>query len=103
MKPRIHLLYFEGCPNVEKTRENLNKFTSTAELPLTEWEEVDIEHPETYKGWKGFPSPTVLVNGFNVENGEHYSEGTGSCRLGGAVSIEMILKGLEQYGKSDPS
>ena len=93
----IHLLYFEGCPNVGKARENLGKAFSTTGLSLEQWEEVDIEHPETYKEWKGFPSPTILVNGFNIEDGEKYLRGKGSCRLGGAPSVEMILKGLELY------
>lgn len=96
---KIHLLYFEGCPNVEKARENLRKAISTTELSPEQWEEIDIEHPETYKGWQGFPSPTILVNGFNIEDGEKFAEGTGSCRLGGAPSVEMILKGLELYEK----
>ncbi len=98
---KIHLLYFEGCPNVGKARENLGKAFSTTGLLREQWEEIDIEHPETYKGWKGFPSPTILVNGFNIEDGERYAEGTGSCRLGGAPSVDMILNGLKLYkGKS---
>jgi hypothetical protein len=98
---KIHLLYFEGCPNVEKARENLRKAISITGLSLEPWQEVDIKHPETYKGWKGFPSPTILVNGFNIEYGERHAEGTGSCRLGGAPSVDMILNGLKLYkGKS---
>ncbi len=99
MNPKVHLLYFKGCPNVEKARENLGKALSRARLPLNEWEEVDIENPETFKGWKGFPSPTVLVNEVNIENGGKYAEGTGSCRLGGAPPVETIFKGLKQYGE----
>ena len=97
MKLNIHLLCFEGCPNAGKARNNLRKAINEAGLILNNWEEVDIENPETYKGWKGFPSPTILVNGANIESGERYAEGRGSCRLGGAPPVEAIIKGLELY------
>jgi hypothetical protein len=98
-KSKVHLLYFEGCPNVEQARENMKKAIAASKLPLNGWEEVDTKRPETDQDWSGFPSPTVLINGANVENGERHREGTGSCRMGGAPSVGTILKGLERYGK----
>lgn len=99
MKPRIHLLFFQDCPNVGKARENLEKALTALGVFHPEWEEVDINSPHTYEGWRGFPSPTILINGVNMENGEKYSAGTSSCRFSGATTIETILKGLNRYGK----
>ncbi len=101
MKAEIKLLYFEGCPNVGAARENLKK---ALEMPSFAgsggggWEEVDVLGPEVIKAWKGFPSPTVLVNGRDVETGESVSGGMSACRLGGAPDVEAILEGLRKYG-----
>jgi hypothetical protein len=113
MKPRIHLLYFEGCPNAEKARRNLASALSAAYLDSTGWEETDVQLPSSPEEWRGFPSPTILVNGRNIEDGSTRPAGAagaaddpapgsaGSCRLGGAPAIEIILKGLKLYGEAD--
>ena len=103
--PVIKLLYFEGCPNVGAARENL---ASAIELSGSasgavddrrgEWEEVDLSLPDAPAGWKGFPSPTVLVNGRDVETGESVSSGMSACRLSGPPEVEAILDGIREYG-----
>lgn len=99
MKIDIHLLYFEGCPNVEEARENLDEALNASGYCGAEWEEVDISGQRVPDGWHGFPSPTILVNGVNIETGERRSKGTSSCRLGGAPAVKTIIKGLEQYSE----
>ncbi len=98
MRPEITLLYFEGCPNVGAARENLTRVLASSALANGEWEEVDLLLPDAPDGWKGFPSPTVLVNGKDVETGESGSDGTSACRLGGAPTVEAILEGIIKYG-----
>lgn len=94
----IKLLYFEGCPNAGAARENIVRAIDASTLAGGEWEEVDLSLPDAPDGWKGFPSPTVLVNGKDVETGESASEGTSACRLTGAPTVEAILEGLRKYG-----
>ncbi len=113
MNTLIYLLYFKGCPNSDKARENIESALGQAGLERTGWlehvslEEVDVSMASTPDEWKGFPSPTVLVNGVNIEDGRTRppdtvgAGGTGSCRLGGAPAIETILKGLKLYGEAD--
>ncbi len=108
MNTLIHLLYFKGCPNSDKARENLMSALGQAALERTEWlehvnlEEVDVSTASTPEEWKGFPSPTILVNGVNIEDGSTQAPGTGgACRLDGAPTIETILKGLKLYGEAD--
>ncbi len=110
MDTKIHLLYFKGCPNSDKARENLMSALGQAGLERTGWlenvslEEVDVNMASTTEEWKGFPSPTILVNGVNIEDGRTQAPGTGaggSCRLGGAPTIQTLLKGLKLYGETD--
>ncbi len=95
---KIHLLFFEGCPNVPKARENLKRALGKQGC-TEEWEEVDVTSPDTPEKWRGFPSPTVLVNGVDVETKTDNAEGSSSCNWRGAPSEEVILKGLKEFGK----
>lgn len=74
----IQLLSFPGCPHAEGARECLRRVLGSLGLPPT-FEEINVsqeECPETLKHWG---SPTVLVNGRDVE-GSSSAEG-GACRL----------------------
>jgi hypothetical protein len=82
MKPRIHLLYFEGCPNADKARRNLESALNAAYLESAGWKEMDVQLPSTPEEWRGFPSPTILVNGVNIEDDRTQAPGTGGA--GGA-------------------
>ncbi len=96
MRPKVHLLYFEGCPNVEEARKNLREALKAGGLTGIEWEEADTRRPGVQEGWKGFPSPSILVNSVNIETGEKHSVGTSSCNLGGAPTVEIIIKALKR-------
>ncbi len=97
MKTEVHIIYFEGCPNVEVARRNLKEAITSAGLKDVEWKEVDVSRPGAPDIWKGFPSPTILVNGFDVESGMREALGTGACRLGGAPQVERIIEGLKRF------
>lgn len=98
MNPDIHLLYFEGCPNVEKARENLRAALEQTGLPVR-WTEVDLQSPDAPAKWRGFPSPSVLINEVEILTGKTYASGTAACRFGGAPTIEMILSHLRTRDK----
>lgn len=94
MKPEVHLLYFEGCPNFEKAKENLKAAIDQLGLSL-QWREVNLKDPQTPEAWRGFPSPTILINGSELITGATASEGTSSCRFGGAPKAELIAAKLQ--------
>ncbi len=93
MMPRAQLLYFDGCPNWKQARENLRRALAHAGLP-EKWEEVDLQAPDTPEAVRGFPSPTVLVDGADVATGARSSPGRSSCRLGSLPSAEIIAAKL---------
>jgi len=90
---QVRLLYFAGCPNVEQARANLRDALGRSGL-AERWEETDLQGPDCPEGWKGFPSPTVLVDGADVVSGARTQAGTSSCRFGGAPGAERIAAAL---------
>ena len=99
--PEVLLLYFKGCPNVEVARGNIKTALKRAGLP-PRWREVDMEDKTAPKSLRGFPSPTVLVDGVCVKTGRSTPlGGAGSCMVGGAPEVEDILKALERAHEKD--
>ena len=97
-RPRIDLVYFEGCPNVEAARENLGQALRSLELAgaWTEWVQGGAETPE----WAAsLPSPTVLVDRLDVIGS---SRTTGpACAAEGAPSVEAIERALSEQGAAE--
>lgn len=90
----VVLLYHLSCPNVQSARGNLMRAFSSASVPAS-WRELDLDAAETPGAWRGFGSPTVLVDGKDVGGGEPQTGAT--CRLydaggrtAGAPSVEAI-------------
>lgn len=91
----ITLLYFDGCPNVEEARRRLRTALARAGRDPV-WDEVNLQAQDAPVGWRGFPSPTVLVNGKDIVTGADAADGAGGCRLGGAPTVEVIAAHLGQ-------
>lgn len=73
----IVILFDGDCPNVDTARERVA--SALGEVgQTTRWRELDIGDPETPAQWRGFASPTVLVDGRDVAAG---SSGHSACRL----------------------
>lgn len=91
---RIELIYFEGCPNVERARANLRAALSAAGVraDVEEWERDGAGAPPYVRR---YPSPTILVDGRDV-SGDAGGSGEASCRAAGAPSVESILAGLSR-------
>lgn len=95
-KVKVELLYFPGCPNVEGTREAL--FTTLANLALedTEVEDINVHDPETPENLRNYPSPSILINGRDIEG--YDPMGTAACRIydgkGGVPSKKTIATAL---------
>ena len=89
----IELIYFDGCPNLEAARANLQQALEEANVPpkWREWEQSDADAP-AYVQRHG--SPTILVNGRDV-TGAEVVVAAASCRADGAPSVEAIRAALE--------
>ena len=84
----IELVYFKGCPNAQKARENLRSALESVGTRL-DWEEWDLASETTPERYRRHGSPTVLVDGEDV------TEDTGAvaamaCRADGAPSVSTI-------------
>ncbi len=93
---KIELLYFPGCPNVDATRENLKTALKAFSKKPVPFEEVNIHDPESPEEYRNWPSPSILVNGQDVE-GTVEAEAA-ACRIypgERAPRIKKILAALE--------
>jgi hypothetical protein len=88
----IELVYFDGCPNAERAREDLR-----AALGSESWTEWNLSSPETPERFRSYGSPTVLVDGQDI-TGESDGNAAMACRADGAPSEEIIRKSLSRHG-----
>lgn len=100
--PTLDLIYFAGCPNVQATRESIKTACVLEGLAL-DWQEWEQSDPKTPSQFKGYGSPTVLVNGKDIfcEKADNAAEKTQNCRIyqgmTGVPSAELIQKALREY------
>ena len=81
---RIHVLYFEGCPGhrpaVELVRHVLSDLKVEAQV-----EEVEVRDAAEAEGLRFLGSPTIQVDGIDIEPGaEARSDYAMCCRMYGA-------------------
>jgi hypothetical protein len=97
---KIEVLYFEGCPNYIPALERLKTVLRLAGLP-TEVSEIEIRDESAAKKLQFFGSPTIRVNGFDIEaDSRNVKEAGVACRRypGGLPSEEMIQAALREAG-----
>ena len=88
---KIEIQHFEGCPNsaemIMRVKEAIKKFTDQIN-----YKEILVETPEEAERVKFRGSPTVLVNGIDLENMPEPKAGNLACRYykNGLPSIEEI-------------
>lgn len=80
-RPHIEILYFEGCPNHEATREHVEHVAAELDLePAVDLVEVPDAGAATELRFLG--SPTVRINGRDVEPGaDERRDFVLSCRV----------------------
>ena len=101
----IDLIYDADCPNAGPARINLRRALELAGLPgrWREWTRTDMATPHELRR---FGSPTILVNGRDVAEGQPL-DGTGACRIyqdeslqhRGVPGVSMIFAAL--HGKPE--
>lgn len=67
-QPEIIFLFRRGCGLEKRARENLMTAIRQTGEPML-WREFVIGDPRTPPRYNGYPSPTVLVNGREADDG----------------------------------
>ncbi|HMU62437.1 MAG TPA: hypothetical protein PKA66_11690 [Gemmatimonadales bacterium] len=88
---RIELVFFEGCPHANEARLRLRQVLAESGLEAA-WQEWDTSDGGTPLAYRGFGSPTILIDGRAVGGGI-VGSGMG-CAVGGAPSEEAIHEAL---------
>jgi len=79
---QIQVLYFEGCPGFEPTVERLRKLVRDYGLEgQVEWQVVEIHDPAEAVQWRFPGSPTVRIDGLDLEPARHPEPGRFACRM----------------------
>lgn len=94
----IQLLFFPGCPNVDAARDTLRRALRASGLQ-DRFEEVDVSAPDAPASLRRWGSPTILVDGVDVDG---TTPSGSSCRLyrfdgskvSGVPSEEAILRAV---------
>jgi hypothetical protein len=88
----VELIYHAGCAAADPARRNLAAAHDLLGLPH-DWREWDIEAPDAPPYVRQWPSPTVLVNGRDV-NGSAPADVAAACRLAGAPGTDTIEEAI---------
>ena len=95
----IEILYFEGCPNLGRTLELAREVVGELGLDAA-IREVRVETPEEATSKRFIGSPSVRVNGEDIEpEARGRTEFALSCRLysgGGVPPRELLVAALQQ-------
>lgn len=97
---KIEVLYLEGCPNYHPTVDRLKAVLRQVGLPA-EVAEIEVTDESAAERLRFFGSPTIRVDGSDIETGARHVENTGlACRRypGGLPSDEMIRIALREAG-----
>ncbi len=79
MNIKIEVQYFNGCPNSEAVLKMVKEFVEKSELKI-EFKEILVETQEDAEKYKFRGSPTILINGKDVEGVEESKTPSLACR-----------------------
>lgn len=96
---KVSILYFTGCPNHRPTAARVRALVAELELDA-DVEEVELSNTDDAEGLRFLGSPTVQVDGIDVEPAARYrTDYAMSCRLyttpDGLPSRKMLLGALD--------
>jgi glutaredoxin len=93
---KIEVQYFNGCPNSEKVLEMVKGFVAKTKFKI-DFKEILVETQEDAEKYKFRGSPTILINGKDVEGVEENKTPSLACRYyqNGLPTEESILKEIK--------
>jgi hypothetical protein len=95
---KIEVLYFKDCPNHVTATDRLRAVLRQEGLPA-DISEIEVKDPAAAKAWKFFGSPTIRINGIDIDVDSRTVTETGfACRRypDGVPSGEMIRAALRE-------
>ncbi len=97
----VDFIYDPTCPNVAQARANLQAAFSQLDA-VPRWLEWDTTDPTTPDEFRELPSPTIWVNGRDVDTSAPAASGRG-CRIyvdgtvsSGVPSVALLVQALRQ-------
>ncbi len=98
---KIEILYFAGCPNYQPTADRLKSILRQDGLSEA-ISEIEVKDAETAKALRFFGSPTIRINGIDVDPDARNVMQIGlACRWypGGLPSEGLIRAALQEAMK----
>jgi hypothetical protein len=93
---KVEVLYFEGCPNHKPTVERVQSVLQQHGI-AAEFTEIEVRDAETASVLRFLGSPTIRINGLDIDPASRTSTETGlacRCYAGGLPSEAMIRAAL---------
>jgi len=95
---KIEVQYFRGCPNSKEVLNTVKKIIAESDVKIN-FEEILVETQEAAEKYKFRGSPTVLINGMDLENLPENKTPSLSCRyyqdgLPSMTSIRKVLNDI---------
>lgn len=98
----IEVQYFDGCPHSDKMIKRVKEAITKLSKKI-EYKEVLVNSPDKAAQYKFRGSPTVLINGIDLEGLPEPDSGNLACRYykNGIPSTEDILKNIENSANQE--
>ena len=96
----IEMQYFKGCPNSDEMIQRVRTACASFQDSI-DYRESLVETPEEAQRIKFLGSPTVLINGSDLDNMPEPASGTLACRYypNGLPEISTIENMIRSYLK----
>ncbi len=102
---KIRFLYFKDCPHTKPTLNLLKKILKEKEIE-EKIKIIEIESEEEARKYRFLGSPTIQINGWDIEKGRGKNLHVFGCRVyktedgySGVPPTEMIIKAIEETQK----
>ncbi len=94
----IEVQHFHGCPNSDEMIKRVREAITRSEVEI-EYKEVLVDTPEKAELHKFRDSPTMLVNGIDLEGLPEPDFGNLACRYykDGIPSVETMINAIEKF------
>ena len=98
----IEIQHFHGCPNSDEMIKNVKEAIKQSKTEIT-YKETLVDTPAKARLYKFRGSPTLLLNGIDLEGFPEPDLGNLACRYykNGIPSVEELRNKIQQYAKRE--